>query len=220
LIPALVVTACGSTTGSTTRSTTGSTNASTSGSKTGSNGPGHAGTSSVGLRVDQRPVPIGVGPAYRIAPISPAVAHRWPVAGWRCVPASALARPYGAHLELFARRRVVPVPAGIGVAPPQRRRGAYVLGGACEYPLRTLEPTGVIRVSVQNATLGNLFAVWGQPLSARRMATFGGHVAAFVDGRPWRGSPRAIPLRRHAEIVLEVGRLIPPHPSYTFPDGL
>jgi hypothetical protein len=29
-----------------------------------------------------------------------------------------------------------------------------------------------------------------------------------------------VPLRRHAEIVLEVAPLVPPHPTYTFPLGL
>ena len=49
------------------------------------------------------------------------------------------------HLELFARGLVLLVPAGIGVAPPVERDGAYVLGGRCLYPLRTREPTGVSR---------------------------------------------------------------------------
>jgi hypothetical protein len=156
------------------------------------------------------------------------------VAGYRCVAPARLGAPYGVHLELFAHRRVVPIPAGIGVAPPQRRRGAYVLGGACVYPLRTLEPTGVVRVSVAGGrgrsaggrgaasppTLAALFAIWGQPLSGRRLSGFGGRVLAFVDGRRRRGLPGAIALRRHAEIVLEVDGRLRPHPAYRFPPGL
>jgi len=34
------------------------------------------------------------------------------------------------------------------------------------------------------------------------------------------GSPRSIVLRRHAEIVLELGVFIPPHSTYAFPKGL
>jgi hypothetical protein len=127
---------------------------------------------------------------------------------------------YGAHLELFAAKRVVLIPSGIGIAPPRSRDGARVRGGRCSYPLRTHEPTGVIEVAAPGLTLGDLFAVWGQPLSRRRMAGFRGDVRAYVGGRPWRRAPQAIPLSRHAQIVLEVGGLVPPHRTYLFPSGL
>ncbi len=165
-----------------------------------------------------RPIPIGRAPAYRIPPTSAAVARRREIDGLACGRRSGPV--YGLHLELFAHRLVVPVPAGIGVAPPLRRSGAYVLGGACTYPVWTLEPTGVIRVQTHVPTLGALFAVWGQPLSRARLATFAGRVLAFVDGRRINGRLAAIPLRRHAEVVLEVGGYVPPHPRYTFPPGL
>ncbi len=73
-------------------------------------------------------------------------------------------------------------------------------------------------------TLGQFFDVWGQPLSSTRLAGFssspGRRVVAFVAGRRFGGDPRAIPLRRHAEIVLELGAYVPPHASYRFPKGL
>jgi hypothetical protein len=119
---------------------------------------------------------------------------------------------FGVHLELFAQRRVVLIPPGIGIAPPRTRSGAYVRGGRCSYPLRTREPTGVIEVRVRPRamTLGQFFAVWGQPLRGR----------AYVNGRLWRRDPRAIPLTRHAQIVLEVGGHITPHATYRFPSDL
>ena len=112
------------------------------------------------------------------------------------------------------------VPAGIGVAPPLERDGAFVTGGRCVYPLRTREPTGVIEVgSGGTFRLGDLFRIWGQPLSPRRIAGFRSTrpVLAFVNGRRYAGDPRSIPLRRHAEIVLEIGGYVPPHSSYLFP---
>jgi hypothetical protein len=130
---------------------------------------------------------------------------------------------YGIHLELYANRLVIPIPAGIGVAPPQHRQGAYVLSGACEYPLRTHEPTGVTivdRRAPSAPTLGALFAIWGQPLSRTRLAGFRGRVAAFLGGVRWHGAPERIPLTRHAEIVLQVGGAVPPHRTYLFPPGL
>jgi hypothetical protein len=45
-------------------------------------------------------------------------------------------------------------------------------------------------------------------------------VVAFVDGHRWHGDPRGIPLRRHAQIVLELGEFVRPHPAYLFPAGL
>ncbi len=171
--------------------------------------------------------PAGLGPAFRPAPIgNPAVAAGAPVGPLRCRHADG--RLYGAHIELFARSRGVVVPAGIGIAPPQRRRGAFVVGGRCSYPLRTAEPTGVVEVdpaAVPAApTVGELFALWGQPLSGRRLGPFraapGASVVAFLDGRRWRGDPRAIPLRRHAQVVIELGPLVEPHATYTFPPSL
>jgi hypothetical protein len=132
----------------------------------------------------------------------------------------ATAPRYGAHLELFTSRRVVLIPSGIGIAPPRTRRGAYVSGGRCSYPLRTREPTGVIEVAAPRLTLGHLFAVWGQPLSRTRMAAFHGRVRPYLDGRRWSGPPAQLPLRRHAQIVIEVGAYVPPHSTYRFPPGL
>jgi hypothetical protein len=109
------------------------------------------------------------------------------------------------HLELFARRRVVIVPARIGV-----RRG-------CRYPLRTTMPTGVVELDRPGLTVGDFFAVWRMPLSTRRLLTFRGPVAAYVDGDRWDGDVRAIPLYDGAEIVLESGGFIPPHRTFLFP---
>ncbi len=171
---------------------------------------------------DQLPIPAGQGPRYRLPAVSAAVARRTRLAGLQCTSTHPSA--YGVHLELYAQRLVLPVPAGIGVAPPQRRRGVYVLGGACSYPLRTFEPTGVIVVDRFGGgrvpLLGELFAVWGQPLSRRRLTGFHGSVSAFVDGRRWSGLPALIPLLPHAEIVLQIGGELPPHPKYLFPPGL
>jgi hypothetical protein len=119
------------------------------------------------------------------------------------------------HLELYAHRLVLPVPSGIGIAPPQRRNGVYVLGGTCSYPIRTFEPTGVVVVDERPAV-----AVWGKPLSRHALAAFRGPVSAFVGGRRWGGPPDSIPLARHAEIVLEIDGAVPPHPRYRFPPEL
>ena len=172
-----------------------------------------------GLPLDVRPRPVGPGPAYRPEAISTPVARRATVDGMRCHRAPG--RRFGIHLELFAHRLVIHIPAGIGVAPPQHTRGVYVLTGACYYPLRSLEPTGVFQITPgQVRTLGNLFAIWGQQLGENRLLTFLGPVAGFLNGHRWHRPLAQIPLHRHAEIVLEVDGLLPPHPSYNFAPGL
>jgi hypothetical protein len=169
------------------------------------------------------PTPIGVTKGYRLPAHGSLVAKARPVGDLFCSRSSPTR--YGVHVELFARGLVLLLPAGIGIAPPLVRDGAYVVRGRCSYPLRTREPTGVIEVaSGRTRTVGQLFDVWGQQLSRKRIAGFaappGRRVLAFVDGRRWRLDPRSIPLRRHAEIVLEVDGYVPPHTSYRFRKGL
>lgn len=166
---------------------------------------------------DPVPTPIGVGTEYRLPAAGPAVRAARPVGALTCARSSPTR--LRVHLELFARRLVLLVPAGVGVAPPLHREGAYVTGGRCLYPLRTREPTGVIEAAGAGLRLGHLFRVWGQPLSPHRLAGFRSRapLLAFVNGRRFRGDPRTIPLQRHDEIVLEIGGYVPPHSSYLFP---
>jgi len=145
--------------------------------------------------------------------------HPWPIgAGARYhVPATTAAvragtcqsRParFAAHVEVFANRRVVVLPQGIGVGP------------SCRYAASTDAPTGVIRLT-RAVTLGELFRIWGQQLAANRLLSFRGTTVAFVDGGRWSGDPRRIRLTPHAQVVLEIGGYVAPHPSYLFPKGM
>ncbi len=168
------------------------------------------------------PIPVGRGQAFRLAPRGAAAARAEPIDGLRCSAAPGVR--VLAHVELFAAGRVVPVPPGIGIAAPLVRRGAYVRGGRCSYPVRTTEPTGLLELRAgARLTLGELFAIWGQPLSRTRLAAFratpAAAVRAYLDGRRWQGDPRALPLGAHAVVVLEVGRRVAPHVRYRFPPG-
>jgi hypothetical protein len=162
------------------------------------------------LRAELPPAPspaiaVVIGAGARFQP-----AVRTDLAGPRVGRMVCLPEPgprHGAHLEIFAAGRVVVVPRGIGVA-----RG-------CSYPVRTRDRTGVIEVR-GHATLGDVFAVWGAPLSRTRLLGFRGRVRAFVDGRRAGGDPRAIALHRHAAIALVVGPDVPYHASYRFVPGL
>lgn len=141
------------------------------------------------------PWPIGAGPRYQLPPKT--VAGACPVHRVR----------FAAHVEVFANRRVVVLPQGIGAGPN------------CRYAASTNAPTGVIRLT-HTVTLGDLFRIWGQPLSRSRLLSFRGTTRAFVNGRRWLGDPRRIRLTRHAQVVLEIGGYVAPHPSYLFPKGM
>jgi hypothetical protein len=145
------------------------------------------------------PTPIGRGPDF----IPPDVGTGPPPPG-SCSPGP-LAGPIRVHLELFARRRAIVIPANIGV-----QRG-------CRYPLRTLTPTGIVELDRPGLTLGDLFEVWRMPLSRRGLLTFRGDVTAYVGGKRRDGDPRTIPLADGAQIVLELGGFIRPHSFYLFP---
>lgn len=158
--------------------------------------------------------PIGRGVRFQPPAIGPVVGA--------CRPR--LGRRQGVHVELFAADRVVLVAAGIGTRPPRRLSEGRISGAACYGELVTLDPTGLVLVEAgSRPVLADLFRAWNQPLSSRRLASFsasaGGSVSVFVDGRRWNGSPGEVPLRRHSEIVLEVGPYVPPHHAYTFPPG-
>ena len=154
-----------------------------------------------------------------VLPAAPAsVLNGRAVDGMRCVTRRAVD---AVHLEIFVNRRVLIMPAGIGLRPPLRRAGiARLAGGRCAYPLHTLDPTGTVFVERSRPQLlGAFFTVWGQRLAPRQLLSFRGRVRAFRNGREWNGDPRLIPLRRHDEIVLEVGGYVPPHSFYLFPEG-
>ena len=89
--------------------------------------------------------------------------------------------------------------------------------------LRTRWPVGIIEVRGSH-TLGDFFRVWRQPLSQTRLVGFtttrDRPVRAYVAGKRWRGPLRSIPLRRHSNIVLQLGRYIRPHKVFLFPLGL
>jgi hypothetical protein len=173
------------------------------------------------LPPDVKPWPMGVGPGFQLRAAPESVLAGYQIGTLRCEKGRK--SRFGVHLELFIRRQVLLVPAGIGVAKPFRLRFARVLPGRCTYPLRTLDPTGVIEVRPgSSTTLGHFFGVWGQPLGHRQIAGFRTRapLLAFVGGKRWRGDPRAIPLTRHAQIVLELGGYVPPHPRYLFVNGL
>jgi len=161
------------------------------------------------------PTPIGAGPEYQ----PPA---RWPLAGAAAFEGldSRLHGPLRVHLELFANRRVVVIPGGIGVSGGRTVLYSHVVDALWHAPAWTLAPGGVIQLERPGLRLADFFAVWGQPLDTRRLLTFeargSSRVLVFVNGERRQGPPGDVILRDGDQIVVEINGYIPPHPSFTF----
>jgi hypothetical protein len=150
------------------------------------------------------PTPIGVGPRYHPRPAVHAV----------CAPAP-LREAWSAHIELFATRRAIVVPAGIGVLGGRRVSGRIVRA-RCRATVWTLDPSGVVRFAAP-VRPGRLFAVWGQALGPSRLLGFRGSVRTYRNSVAWHGDPRRLNVRDRDQIVLQTGGYVRPHRSYRFP---
>jgi len=127
------------------------------------------------------------------------------------------------HLAIFYNGKQMQVPQFIGFAPS--------LAGGCLYWIHTHDPSGIIHVEAPDIapgqgapykyfSLGMLFDIWGVPLTQDNIAGFAGPVTAYVNGEKYDGDLRAIPLRAHQQIVLEVGAPLVAPPNYAFPAGV
>ena len=168
-------------------------------------------------------VPIPNGP-----PLAPAASMARPaksIDGIRCQFNERVLFHIHIHLTLFVDGKPRVVPAGIGVWPPltkeNYRNGQFgITRGNCLSWLSTRYPDGLVHIEapVKRAfVLGELFDIWGQPLSSGRVGPATGSVTAIVNGSVWTGDPRRIPLTAHAQIQLEVGTPRVAPQTITFP---
>ena len=132
-----------------------------------------------------------------------------------------------AHLTIFVRGHARRVPAGIGIGAPydvqETPVGAFIATATCFMWLHTHAADGIIHIESpisRTYTLGDFFDIWGQPLDRDRAGPERGSVTVFVDGRPYHGDPRRVPLRAHAQIQLDVRAPVVPPERIAFPQGL
>lgn len=135
--------------------------------------------------------------------------------GIQCEPFAQLAYTTYAHLQVYVHGRSRALPGGIGIldeSPAATKNGLYYSALTCMYWLHTRAADGLIEAQApvdRQFTLGQLFAIWNQPLGVRQVAGFHGRVSATVNGRRWHGDPASIPLTEHAAIQLAVGSPVP-----------
>ncbi len=149
------------------------------------------------------------------------------VDGIECGPVEQLDYHIHAHLTVFVDGVARAVPYGIGIAPPRTVSktpdGNFVTSGSCFTWLHTHASDGIIHIespSPKTYTLGDFFDIWHQPLGRNRVGPEKGRVTAFFNGHVFTGNPREIPLLKHAQIQLDVGKPLIAPASITFPNGL
>lgn len=120
-----------------------------------------------------------------------------------------------AHITIYHNGTQIALPVGMGIVNPVLvNNGTYTNAGTCFYNLHMHDMSGIIHMEApaQTAfTLGEVFDIWGQPLSANNVAGFTGPTLFYVGTTStsvpaiYSGDPRAIVLTNHEQITLEVG---------------
>ncbi len=157
-------------------------------------------------------IPLETGPA--LAPASTA-ADGAPVDGVQCEASEQVAYHIHSHLLVFVNGQPRSLPSGIGLVTPvvqNTAQGAFASASRCYYWLHVHAGDGIIHVespTQQIYTLGQFFALWHQPLSSDAVGPATGAVTAYVNGKPFTGDPRTIPLKDHEAIQLDVGTPAP-----------
>ena len=125
-----------------------------------------------------------------------------PIDGIRCEQMEGSVLHIHQHLAVRDHGKPVTVPDDIG----------RPLVGQCFYWIHTHTPDGIIHIESPNFhtfTLGNLFDVWGQPLTKTNVAGAKpkpkDRIVVWVDGRRYNGDPRKLELTQHLDVTIDVG---------------
>jgi len=165
-----------------------------------------------GIRLENGPA---LAPASTTTPGTPAD-------GIQCAPVEQLAYHIHAHLQVYLDGQPRALPGAIGLIGPvaqQTVAGPFYGATQCYYWLHTHTNDGVIHIESpipRIYTLGDFFDEWHQPLGPDRVAGAKGSVTAFINGRRWTKSPRALPLLPHAVIQVDVGSPVIPFASISW----
>jgi hypothetical protein len=150
--------------------------------------------------------------ATRLAAAQSAAPRGEPVAGMSCDAMEGSRVHIHQHIAILDHGRLVAVPPNVG-QPAEKR---------CIYWVHTHTPDGVIHIEApafRSFTLGDFFAIWGEPLSRTQAASAnaakGQTLRVWVNGNRYTGDPRAIALAVHTDIVIEAGPPFSAPPKFT-----
>jgi hypothetical protein len=138
--------------------------------------------------------------------------------GVQCNTQEQVAYHIHAHLTVFVNGALRPVTPGIGIVAPvaqQSANGAFYGATSCYYWLHVHAQDGVIHIESPTAetyTLGQFFAIWGQPLSQTQVGPAKGTQTVYVDGKAYTGNPADIELHPREDIQIDVGTVVAPRP--------
>jgi hypothetical protein len=154
------------------------------------------------------PVQIGTVLAPRNAALSGTA-----IDGVACNSSEQTAYHHHVHVAIFVNGQLRPIPLGVGMAGQLQTQsssaGDFATGASgCLYWLHVHAQDGIVHIESPTQKpyyLGQVFALWGQTLSANQIGDNKGPVTVTVDGRPWTGDPNLIPLNEHDQIVMNLG---------------
>lgn len=141
-----------------------------------------------------------------------------PVGGLECVYPSPVQYHVHTHLSIFLDGVALALPGEVGIV-------ALTPTTECHYPLHTHDATGLVHTHATTQTmftLGQFFAVWGQPLQRDNVAGLVGlPVVVYVTdagvARVYTGDDLSgLQLLSHREITIQIGTPIAQIPQFTW----
>ncbi|MGN6083588.1 hypothetical protein [Trinickia sp.] len=197
----------------------------------GCGGGGGGGSSTVGANSNAASAAPVLATATPVADGAPLGAENWQagstatggqgqaVGGLNCAAAG---NTYSyTHVSIYQNGTLLALPANIGTMAP-----TVAAPRGCVYPLNTVDESGKIRMdTTSNAsyTLGQFFAIWGQPLSPTNVAGLQGTpITAYVNSggtlSKYTGDLASLVLPPHGEVTIMIGAPLAQIPTYTWSD--
>jgi hypothetical protein len=133
-----------------------------------------------------------------------------------CVPALSGQFHIHSHVSIFVDGQARAIPANVGIIDNATTD--------CHYYIHTHDRSGKIHIEppvAMTVTLGQLFAIWGQPLSATNVAGIDNmpihfYITENYTVTQFSGDPATIPLLSHRHIAIVIGTPIAQVPFFTW----